>query len=816
MSHQLAGSNTTLETWPAVFDEDDDDDSTQASPPRTSNDAPRTGERLGQVGDANFNRPRGPNGIPWLLRVGSNIKFARNMDLHMVHSTEFELNTGDTMVFVDMPSIPKDPRKQADCDGTAYRSQKFRVHSEKLLATGSSKFAEMLRPTYQSRIRRRRKMVKELPPGGIKYLLDLTPPSEGDELVFQITELSLTPGVMKWWSSSGFRDVDLSLVTGHDDVCGCKRQAAAALEPDADPVSSDSRKDLSKISVDELAHGVLLKMKADGVDIMYKPPPFRQIPDYCPVRHRNAIIRLLILIEGRNVLMDSASRVWTLVALAKIFDCPSVVRDRVVHWVMHGANARFIEILPEEALRIGFALEIPQVTQCAFRILVNEMALSEAATDDAKRGLSRTTVFGRRLGECDDELSNLIQQAARALVERVSLTKAQLQGPDPFDYWDIQEWRKLRRLELLLTRGDESICRSALEQLRRLMNVLQDAVTSRFNDAAREHIDKAHPILWSMDVDRATYVLAQNFEKLSDILCRANLVQKLLCPFIYKDLGERCSRVLYSGPPGVERTSGRPQYSLLLKEVTKKLQMVAFDRPAMVCTGEWAEFFDTVKDSTGSIMYHAVKTTLVDFDRLDWEVKDALRPLTLSWVRHKLDPLLDMARHMLLTHTINEMKYLPLWAGGLNDGTGCVFESFVPPTDVGPNGPGPAYHTGETLPPAPPSISESMIEDMSAMRFKGSTTAASVDVHDGISAVYQPDRVIADDVSIASDAFMETAAEYMEAKLAVPAEHQVFGRAVDGLVESAVDLGFVLADSFDDVGMPFSDVSDSEDGVVVV
>lgn len=43
-----------------------------------------------------------------------------------------------------------------------------------------------------------------------------------------------------------------------------------------------------------------------------------------------------------------------------------------------------------------------------------------------------------------------------------------------------------------------------------------------------------------------------------------------------------------------------------------------------------------------------------------------------------------------------ELKYLPLWAGGNEDGTGGVFEKPIPPAEYGvaPNGPGPAYHTG--------------------------------------------------------------------------------------------------------------------------
>jgi len=51
----------------------------------------------------------------------------------------------------------------------------------------------------------------------------------------------------------------------------------------------------------------------------------------------------------------------------------------------------------------------------------------------------------------------------------------------------------------------------------------------------------------------------------------------------------------------------------------------------------------------------------------------------------------------LLCLTDNEFKYLPLWAGGMDDGSGGVFNADVPNATLGPNGPGPAYHTGFSM-----------------------------------------------------------------------------------------------------------------------
>jgi hypothetical protein len=157
-------------------------------------------------------------------------------ELYKLQAVNFELKDGDTLVFIDFPLPPSRPFFTLDCYGTAYSSRQFRVHSEKLLATGSSVFKEMLSPTRQFRIQRRRKVVNKLPEG-VKYVLDLTPPSEGEDLVFQLTELSLTPGIIKWWAADMIHGVDSCLVNGHDDVCSCMREKQGTSDLEHTPTS---------------------------------------------------------------------------------------------------------------------------------------------------------------------------------------------------------------------------------------------------------------------------------------------------------------------------------------------------------------------------------------------------------------------------------------------------------------------------------------------------------------------------------------------------------------------------------------------------
>jgi hypothetical protein len=50
-----------------------------------------------------------------------------------------------------------------------------------------------------------------------------------------------------------------------------------------------------------------------------------EIPEYCPIRHRAGIERLLRIIEGRDPRLDSAPKILTLAVLGKYFDCTHVV-----------------------------------------------------------------------------------------------------------------------------------------------------------------------------------------------------------------------------------------------------------------------------------------------------------------------------------------------------------------------------------------------------------------------------------------------------------------------------------------------------------
>ena len=529
----------------------------------------------------------------------------------------------------------------------------------------------------------------------------------------------------------------------------------------------------------------LALLKETGAGLDFEVPHYRKIPDYCPFRHCNSIIRLLMFIEGHNIILDSASRVWTLLGIAKLLDCQLILRDKVTQWLMYSVNARFIEILPEEALKIGFALELPDITQCAFRILVNELAIELAATPATNTTKdSGVTVFGRKKGDAGDELNNLIQHAARAFCERVETQMKALETGFVGENLDIAEWQRLRELESCLAASDHPLAQTTVMKVRKLMLMLdrefKDAL-EKISRGLQTHHESAYQ---SIDNDRATYVEPVDWQPIEDAMYGFNALQRRLCAFFYHDLTYLCQGLLSNQGGGPYRSGIGEALGNTCSDIQADLEKLEAEVPTILPDKISAPHPVSSQRFT-PLLLHMFRN----------ELDIAIMPIAYWWHRNNIDPPLNITRHLLLTLGPNELKFLPLWAGGNDDGTGGVFESAVPSAELGPNGPGPAYHTGITIPSEASSVSGSLMEEIRNMNVRGSTTAGSIDVHDSISTVYRPDHVIADDRSIATESFdTSESGAYAEARYFEPAEHQPTGKALEMLVDGGTSTNGSVAE----------------------
>jgi hypothetical protein len=262
-------------------------------------------------------------------------------DSQAVAYTTSLLADGDTLVFI------KYPGGRPVYHSTGFKlNQTHIVHSEKLLATGSLYFQRaLLDPQQQRRVKKRLRLFDGLPTG-VKYVLDLTPPEEGDEAVNLTTELSCSRGIRFWYTSEIRCGISSRLVGGKDETTDPESGAVTGRVTPPEPSSPriPIRKSPRAAAVSSVLGGenssevmqrVLDQTRDEksatcaafdmGNATKYDNILGERTMDYCPIRHRVGIERLLQIIEGKEPYLDSAVKVWTLSSLAKFFQCPSNV-----------------------------------------------------------------------------------------------------------------------------------------------------------------------------------------------------------------------------------------------------------------------------------------------------------------------------------------------------------------------------------------------------------------------------------------------------------------------------------------------------------
>ncbi|KAL9944555.1 hypothetical protein ACHAQF_004041 [Verticillium nonalfalfae] len=645
-----------------------------------------------------------------------------------LHNAQYEMNEGDTVVYINMPSWTL--VEPIDCVGDTWRSLHVKMHSDKIRSLKSSKFNSKL---------------KELPPTppldkngllreelvGMKYVMDLTPSIEGEEVVYEMAEMSLTPGIIAWWRSQDTFEVDAAAVNGHDDVCHCGKKPPH------------------------------FEVADDKFNIWSRPPDHRNIPDYCPIRHRICILRLLYLIEGKHVLLDSAPRVWTMIAISKIFGCPGLMVKPVAQWLLMWRNSTFLEVLPEEGLQIGMTFKFIDVTRFVFEILVYEKALKDAG-DSGRSAAPNTTIFGRKGRDPGDDLDNMVQHAAQALVQRNSSVMTVLGSDSVFEDLDIPEWKRLAEVRRrLAAETDSHECAAAV--------VVLDHLKQRILHFWRKNIWEealgclTGPECGKVDDFRFRYVAPNSREPLNTIYDRMNPVQKGMCLFFHN----RINTIARTGPwqpepltpesPATKSLTFAQRYvGVLAVALKRSFEKVIAARPQL--------FADFDRDSKTGV----ATTNPFRLIRFDTEVFEVLRECVeiprndFFDVPKKRTPSRFLTNHFLAFLVPDEVKFLPVWAGGQDDGTGRVFNDELPPAEDGPD----TGFRGGAAVVSPSLASMSVVEGLRGLDLESvlASETTSMNVHKDGSIIYNPGRVIVDDESIHSETFTETGDDYEAAR----------------------------------------------------
>lgn len=301
----------------------------------------------------------------------------------------FDDPEGDTWIFID--AAPKQPEQdQVDYEHYVKRcSAPIRLKKTTLMKLDSPIINSAFGPTSQYRLLRRRKLVDRLPQG-IKHVIDLTPPNEGEDAVWLISSLSCSEGVRWWHQSQEVFGVSPQLVGGTEEY--------TSFQPNTDTAQ-------------------LVSSTKSQTTTNHSPIA----PEYSPLRHRAAIERLLAAAAGADPKLDSAPKLWTTFAVARNFGIVrSSLTDYIVTWLRANPNCMFLEVLTEASHIMADQLEVYDLERDTFSMLVGEEALDSMVRSRDSQAHPSVSTFGRKKEDLPEHIQTRVEYASKALTDRIS------------------------------------------------------------------------------------------------------------------------------------------------------------------------------------------------------------------------------------------------------------------------------------------------------------------------------------------------------------------------------------------------------------
>lgn len=356
-------------------------------------------------------------------------------------------------------------------------------------------------------------------------------------------------------------------------------------------------------------------------------------------------------------------------------------------------------------------------------------------------------------------------------------------GDDLLDTLDIDEWKRLRTLDEVIPEVSPTDPPLAVRsRYNRMMSEIRHAVRSTVNYIFKDEgaLLVHNPACTALSGDSAdqtrTYTVPKeelNGEQSFDTIWKESLnqYQRALCPLFWR--GFRCV-----GKDQMKCRFNNDYATSFIREFLR-----AQREGTILSASVDVDFLSDVPSYFDQLFAHA-KKGIIDY-------ADRLADHGPEGEEFKF----SITSHLLLTLDDNEMNFLRL------TDEEALFQTDIPEADMGPIGPGPAFHTGRSVAAASDMTSDLDFERLTAASDDddGTTVVGSLAVQDGISTVYGRGRVLAlrsagASSAASSEPFTDEdgmGAEYAAAELAVPAAH-LQGRR-EGLA------GIVEEDESDDV-----------------
>ncbi|KAL9599460.1 MAG: hypothetical protein Q9219_003799 [cf. Caloplaca sp. 3 TL-2023] len=619
---------------------------------------------------------------------------------------------GDTWVFIDPAAQQPEQTDQMYLSYTQRYAKPLIIKSSTLKQLHSAFFDKLLGPDNQFRTVRRRGLKGKLPTQ-IRYVIDLTPPTEGDEAAWLMSELCCIDTLRNWWKSGTRWDVSATLVGGRDDFT-------------APP--GDTRN-------------------------------INPIPEISPIRHRACIERVLNAVRDIDPRLDSAVKVYSTFVVACFFDVTrNPFSDYIIRWLRAPPNSLFIEVLPEVALKMGDGLQCSELIRDSFAILVGEEAL-ELINPKPRPDYS---LYGRKKNDIPENYKTRVEYASKALQDRITQIFLNLVDEDMTWMETLPEYRKLlfhdKVMTLLVCETKKAlkayvrgaiycVLASDLTFSPRLwhgaggadclyprtepsgfwneLDVSQRIMTTTFWQALKQMFISSLVSVASITNLTAWSKYASAWgsrldDALVESLTRDYDVVEIRESYL-KDLMSRCRgghvalsaagmgtlKPIKEQPSDIWETDVPLLYET--RESASQLQEIGWDTEGTslgprvtphLMENQYKDSYLQQREATSDQPTVIRNSGGIDINlmQLKLEISDYIKSvcdkMTSPPDPHRTEPMYTDMTLTLVSLDQSEWKYLPLYAGGLDDGSGGVFNDDVPVADVGFTTAGPRIHRG--------------------------------------------------------------------------------------------------------------------------
>lgn len=256
-------------------------------------------------------------------------------------------------------------------------------------------FEKLLGPTCQFRLLRRKNLLKLGLPMGIKFVVDLSPPEEGDEAVAMIERLWCPDEILLWENNlEGYVEPD-------------EREDVASFLNTGD-INQEQGTEIETAGINATSHASFLKNSSTTLDRAPTPP------SYSPTRHTAAIERVLHILHGLDPRIHTTPMWYTVHKVAVQLQCTSAVQDHILSWLY--SNLDFVEHYPALVLRIAAEVQNQTLFRDAFALLVGAQLIS-GRIDNA--GVLQAVMLDDKVPEEAEHWRKHILFARRSLQSRL-------------------------------------------------------------------------------------------------------------------------------------------------------------------------------------------------------------------------------------------------------------------------------------------------------------------------------------------------------------------------------------------------------------